>query len=141
MRRNELYHHGIKGQRWGVRRFQNKDGTSTYLGLKRRLSKSAIKRKKELKAYRKRVKKISKMSDEELTQRIKRLENEAKLKDLERQKIIPGGKAVAEILATSGKNAAIKVTTAGLTVLGLAVVSKMFGPDMSRKVDKYIKKK
>lgn len=23
----ELYHHGIKGQRWGVRRFQNRDGT------------------------------------------------------------------------------------------------------------------
>ena len=25
----ELYHHGIKGQRWGVRRYQNKDGTIT----------------------------------------------------------------------------------------------------------------
>ena len=24
---NELAHHGIKGQKWGVRRFQNKDGT------------------------------------------------------------------------------------------------------------------
>ena len=24
---NELYHHGIKGQKWGVRRFQNYDGT------------------------------------------------------------------------------------------------------------------
>ena len=24
---NELYHHGIKGQRWGIRRFQNKDGS------------------------------------------------------------------------------------------------------------------
>ena len=29
---NELYHHGIKGQRWGVRRFQNKDGTLTEAG-------------------------------------------------------------------------------------------------------------
>lgn len=33
---NELYHHGIKGQRWGVRRFQNKDGARTTLGKKRR---------------------------------------------------------------------------------------------------------
>lgn len=24
---DELYHHGIKGQRWGVRRFQNEDGS------------------------------------------------------------------------------------------------------------------
>ena len=32
---NELYHHGIKGMRWGVRRFQNKDGTLTSAGKKR----------------------------------------------------------------------------------------------------------
>lgn len=32
---NELYHHGIKGQKWGVRRFQNKDGTLTPAGKKR----------------------------------------------------------------------------------------------------------
>lgn len=32
----ELYHHGIKGQRWGVRRFQNRDGTYTNAGKRRR---------------------------------------------------------------------------------------------------------
>lgn len=31
----QLYHHGIKGQRWGVRRFQNEDGTLTSDGQKR----------------------------------------------------------------------------------------------------------
>ena len=31
-----LMHHGIKGQRWGIRRFQNKDGTLTAAGRKRR---------------------------------------------------------------------------------------------------------
>lgn len=32
---DELYHHGIKGQRWGVRRFQNEDGSLTERGKKR----------------------------------------------------------------------------------------------------------
>lgn len=32
---DELYHHGIKGQRWGIRRFQKKDGTLTNAGKKR----------------------------------------------------------------------------------------------------------
>lgn len=31
----ELYHHGVKGQKWGVRRYQNKDGTLTSLGKRR----------------------------------------------------------------------------------------------------------
>lgn len=34
-RTGELYHHGIKGQRWGVRRFQNKDGSLTPAGKER----------------------------------------------------------------------------------------------------------
>ena len=32
---NELYHHGIKGQKWGVRRYQNPDGSLTPEGKKR----------------------------------------------------------------------------------------------------------
>jgi hypothetical protein len=31
----ELYHHGVKGMKWGVRRYQNKDGSLTAQGRKR----------------------------------------------------------------------------------------------------------
>ena len=48
-----LYHHGVKGMHWGVRRYQNKDGTRTPAGRKRYGSSSAdldeygVKRHKE----------------------------------------------------------------------------------------------
>jgi len=34
--RDELYHHGIKGQKWGIRRYQNEDGSYTNAGKERR---------------------------------------------------------------------------------------------------------
>ena len=33
---NELCHHGILGQKWGIRRFQNSDGSYTSAGKERR---------------------------------------------------------------------------------------------------------
>lgn len=48
---NELYHYGIQGMRWGVRRFQNSDGTLTAAGKKRY--------NKELESYRADKKKLA----------------------------------------------------------------------------------
>lgn len=36
----ELYHHGILGQKWGIRRYQNEDGSLTEKGKKRYATKS-----------------------------------------------------------------------------------------------------
>ena len=38
--RYELTHHGIKGQKWGVRRFENYDGTLTSAGKEKIMSKT-----------------------------------------------------------------------------------------------------
>lgn len=35
MEYNELTHHGVRGMKWGIRRFQNKDGSLTPAGKKR----------------------------------------------------------------------------------------------------------
>ena len=58
-RQNELTHHGIKGMKWGIRRFQNKDGSLTPAGRKRYDESSTEKQKNE-------------MSKEERKRRLKR---------------------------------------------------------------------
>lgn len=61
----ELYHHGVKGQRWGVRRYQNKDGSLTSYG-KKRYAKELAKleaEKKRVRQYEQTAKKMSKLDD------------------------------------------------------------------------------
>ena len=89
MTEDELMHFGIKGMRWGVRRFQNPDGTRTPAGLKRYHDKPAFmsrrkykKMKKQQAAQEQRAKSISEMSDEELDYAIRRKQKERQLEEL-----------------------------------------------------------
>lgn len=44
MDNTKLCHHGVKGQKWGVRRYQNKDGSLTPAGVKRYATKQYAKK-------------------------------------------------------------------------------------------------
>lgn len=90
MYRDELYHWGIKGMKWGVRRYQNKDGTLTAVG------------KQRLNTLHKRpTNNPKKMTDEELNQRIARLQKEKQYLDLKKG-TSPGRAYVTDLMKTAG---------------------------------------
>lgn len=95
---NELYHHGILGQKWGVRRFQNKDGSLTSAGKKRyetsdgtkksleEMSPNERKAKLIAEADTKELKKFAKdLSIDEYRQALERVRLDATLKEFDYQ--------------------------------------------------------
>lgn len=72
-----LSHHGIKGQKWGVRRFQLKNGRLTTAGKKRYSEDDDEQKKKAEEESAPKKKSISEMTDQELTRAIERAKLEA----------------------------------------------------------------
>ena len=79
---SELYHHGIKGRKWGVRRYQNKDGTLTPAGKKRKKNN---------------VEDLSSISTDELRRKVNRLNNEQRYIDLTKTTSSPVSKTTDSV--------------------------------------------
>lgn len=97
---NYLQHHGTKGQRWGVRRYQNKDGSLTPAGRKRydkeseKLKAEAQKLKAEKKVLENKKKTQAKF--DKLDEKKAKLEAEKKALKAEQKKLKKGEKETEE---------------------------------------------
>lgn len=105
---SELYHWGIKGQKWGVRRFQNEDGSLTPEGKRRYgiddtgviSDRSQKKIDRDAKRYRRQINLENKYREQGLSQ--EEAEQKADKREKVRKAVIIGSAAVATALVAYG---------------------------------------
>lgn len=117
---NELKHHGIKGQKWGVRRFQNKNGSLTPAGRKRQRMSDDAKEAKNLKK-----KKLSELSNAELRKLNDRQNLERNYKQLNPNIISKGAKVAVGTAAALGTIVSIQKNGGKVLTMGKNVVKKV----------------
>lgn len=123
-----LEHHGIKGQKWGIRRFQNPDGSLTPAGEKRQQRLEARQQKKDERLRKKRgvedyaeVQELKKKSLKELSN--EELEKIAKRKELEKA-VKSGDEETKRIMIQSGMRLLGTAATVTAVALGGKYVMK-----------------
>lgn len=103
---NQLYHYGIVGQKWGVRRYQNKDGTRTTAGKRReREDFKPTQSDDHTKSRESRNKGTSSLSNEELKKLNERLRLEDDYKRLSSSKVKKSESWVQKAIQSGGEQA------------------------------------
>lgn len=138
---DELFHYGVKGMRWGVRKSTPTSGGTKKSKKKSLIDKMSDKKKKATKKKAKekvkekakeeaqeaeKKKSVKDMSDAELRAKISRLQLEKQYADLSRQTepVSKGKKFVEGIMTKSGENIGTQLTT---YVMGTAVNKALAG--------------
>lgn len=140
MEHEEIMHHGILGQKWGVRRYQNKDGSLTAAGKKRvgqlkdELNKLEPKKKEEGTSSsskpktkttesesKPKQKSIHEMSDNELHDRINRIDLERRYSAL----TAPQKSAGRKLVENMGRNLSTNLQQRAIKIAGDAIEKKV----------------
>ena len=118
-----LMHHGIKGMHWGVRRYQNSDGTLTDQGKRRYGIQDARKYYKINRLQRAKENTNNSSKQERLTKRIRKVQtrSDRKKADLSQKDINAGREIVAKNRFKLASAASI--ATAGATAAGIAILA------------------
>lgn len=142
MEHEEIMHHGILGQKWGVRRYQNKDGSLTAAGKKRvgqlkdELNKLEPKKKGEESdgsskpktktkttetESKPKQKSVHEMTDNELRDRINRIDLERRYSAL----TAPQKSAGRKLVENMGRNLSTNLQQRAIKIAGDAIEKKV----------------